>query len=164
MKTPRWRFTLRSSLVAVAVFALIAAGARSILLEPPDPVIPEGARLFVPTVASFVTAVAYSHETPPPWAAGNCFELSVRLRPARDHRVWGKHVVNMHYENFAEIVRRLGITTIEVQHVGGCFLVVDPRIPRRWLLESPCQCTLPPVYHTVLSKHPDKFRGPAARQ
>ena len=50
-------------------------------------------------------------------------------------------------------------------HRGGCFLVVDPRIPRRWLLQRPCSsCTSAPVRAAALAKHADKFRGPDAQQ
>ena len=69
----------------------------------------------------------------------------------------------MHHENFEEVVRRLGLKTVEVEHIGGCFLVVDPRIPRRWLRERPCaMCTPATVVDAALARHADKFREPDA--
>ena len=55
----------------------------------------------------------------------------------------GYHVANMHFENFEEVVRRLGLKMVEVEHIGGCFLVVDPRVPRRWLRERPWRDATP---------------------
>jgi hypothetical protein len=70
----------------------------------------------------------------------------------------------MSTENFKEIVRRLGLKTVEVEHIGGCFLVVDPRIPRRWRRERPCSGCVPAhVRAALLTKHADEFREPAAR-
>jgi hypothetical protein len=68
MRTPRWRFTVRGALVAVALFGLIAAGARLLL---PSPLCPR-ARLRVPTPALSVTLVGFLSKTPPPWPEGNC--------------------------------------------------------------------------------------------
>src|SRR4051812_30051763 len=59
-------------------------------------------------------------------------------RVGRRH-VRGDHVTHMHPENFEEVVRRLGLTTVEVEHIGWCFLVGDRRIPRHWLRERPCE-------------------------
>ena len=160
MRTPTWRFTLRDALVAIALLGLIAAGARRLWPEPPLARLPEGARLRVPTQPLWVTAVAFPlPKTPPPWPAGNCFQLSpLPLSPWAGRRdAQGYHVANMHYENFEAIARRLGLKAVEVEHRGGCFLVVDSRIPRGWLLQRPCS-TCTPVPDGLLAKHADKFR------
>ena len=163
MKTPTWRFTVRDALVAVALLCLIAAGARHFLPEPPPARIPEGARLRVPTQAGSITLVGYFHRTPPPWPTGNCFALSPHPRRPGQSDSRGYHVTNMHHENFEEVVKRLRLKMVEVEHIGGCFLVVDPRIPRRWLLEGPCaMCTPSTVADAALAKHADKFREPDA--
>jgi len=164
MKTPTWRFTLKSALVAIAVVALIAARLRYFLPEPPASPIPEGAKLHVPVAASFVMQVGVLRDGPPPWPDGNCFNLLPAPRRARGALSLGKPVINMHHENFKEVVTRLRMTTVEVEHFGGCFLVVDPRIPRRWLRERPCPCTLDAVGDAFLSKHVDRFREPAGSQ
>jgi hypothetical protein len=162
MRTPRWRFTVRGALVAVALFGLIAAGARLLLPEPP---LSEGARLRVPTRALSVTLVGFLSKTPPPWPEGNCLALSPRppSRWAGRPDIRGYHVANMHYENFEEVVKRLGLDAVAVEVRGGCFLVVDPRIPRRWLRERPCpSCTRAP--NAFWAKHADKFRARQAQQ
>src|SRR5690242_3428019 len=133
MKSPALRFSLRRSMVAVALLGLLAAGVRSLLPPPPEAPITEGARLRVPAVAGSVTAVGVFHRTPPPWPSGNCFTLSPRPRRAGRHSFQEPHVANMHFENFREVVRRLSLKAVEVEYRGGCLLVVDPRIPRRWL-------------------------------
>src|SRR5207248_582206 len=142
--------TVRGALIAIALLALIAAGVRSFLPEPPlppvpDP-IPEGVRLRVPARVGSATAVCFSHTTPPPWPWGNSFALAPYAGTAGrpDAREW--HVANMHFENYVEAVRRWGLKSVEVERIGGCFFVVDPRIPRRWLLEDPCpSCAPDPV-------------------
>jgi hypothetical protein len=132
MKSPKWRFTLRSLLVAVALFSLIAAAAQWI---PPASLalpIPEGARFRVPVTVRMTTAMALRYKTPAPWPKGNQFSLSTP-HSTFGRREFGLIVLNMHAENFREVVKRLGLTTVEVQHVGGRYLVVDPHIPPEWL-------------------------------
>jgi hypothetical protein len=66
----------------------------------------------------------------------------------------------MRWENFSAIVKRLKITHVEVMHVGGCFLVVDDRIPRAWLCEKPCAtCAGNSVASALLTKRPLRFRA-----
>jgi hypothetical protein len=158
MERPRWRFMLRGWLVAVALLGVIVAGVRHLLPAPP---LSDGARLFVPAVVGMRTAVSHSHETPPPWPRGNCFELSTGARgrpdPARE-----LHVINMHAENFQEVVRQLGLTKVEVEVVGGQLLVVDPRIARRWLREGPCS-TCCRNGDVILPKYADRFGEPALK-
>jgi hypothetical protein len=161
MKILRWRSTLRGWLIAVALLGVIAALFRTLLPEPPAPRLPEGARLFVPAVVGMRTLVAPLHRAPPPWPTGNCFELPPR---ARDRRVppSGLHVINMHAENFEEVVKRLGLTSVEVEVLGGQFLVVDPRIARRWLRETPCSsCSR--LRGPIPPKYADRFSEPAPR-
>jgi hypothetical protein len=167
MRTLMWRFKVRDALVAVAILGLIAAGARRLLRSPPLPHLTEGARLEIPTQATSVTMVGFDPKSPPPWSAGNCFALSP-LAPANragGHHVLEYHVANMHWENFEEVVRRLDLKRVEVEHIGGCFLVVDPRIPRRWRRERPCPaCTPASVRDALLTKHADRFREQGAQQ
>jgi hypothetical protein len=161
MRTPTWRFTVRDALVAVALLGLIAAGARLLWPEPPPPRLSDGARLRVPTQPLCVTAVGFFRRTPPPWPAGNCFELSPLplSRRAKPMLAQGYHVANMHYENFEEVVKRLGLKAVEVEYIGGCFLVVDTRIPRRWRREGPCPTCIPAsIRDALLKKHAEKFR------
>jgi hypothetical protein len=158
MERPRWRFMLRGWLVTVALLGVIVAGVRHLLPAPP---LQEGARLFVPAVVGMRTAVGHSHETPPPWPRGNCFKLSTGAR-GRPDPTRGLHVINMHAENFEEVVKRLGLTSVEVEHVGGQFFVVDPRIARRWLREGPCS-TCSRIGGSVPTKYADRFGEPAPR-
>ncbi len=162
MKTMWRRFFLRGMLVGVAILALVSAFVRRYLPEPPDPIIPEGARLYIPPIRGTTTLVGYISKRPTPWPRGNCFEMSPW--PRKPGVILGKerHVLNMHAENFEEIVKKLGLKTVEVQNVGGFFLVVDPRIPREWFKESPCRhCVRAGVADTVLTRHRDKFRRPS---
>jgi hypothetical protein len=66
----------------------------------------------------------------------------------------------MHAENFEEVVKRLGLRSVEVVHLGGQFLVVDPRIARRWLRQTPCrQCST--FGNAIPAKYADGFSEPA---
>jgi hypothetical protein len=161
MKIPRWRSTLRGWLIAVALLGVIAALTRSLLPEPPAPRLSEGARLFVPAVVGMRTAVARLHKAPPPWPTGNCFELPTRAQDRRGPPQ-GLHVIDMHAENFEEVVKRLGLTSVEVEILGGQFLVVDPRIARRWLRETPCS-TCSGIGEAIPPKYADRFSEPAPR-
>jgi hypothetical protein len=51
----------------------------------------------------------------------------------------GWQLVNMHAENFHEVVKRLGLKSLELGLLTnhGC-LVVDSRVPRSWFLSRPC--------------------------
>ena len=160
--SPPVRRPLTIGLSVVAGLALIASIAVALLPELPPS---EGARLRVPTQALSVTLVGFDPKTPPPWPVGNCFELSPLPLSRRRGRpdIRGYHVANMHHENFAEVVKRLGLDTVEVEVRGGCFLVVDPRIPRQWLRERPCPtCTRDP--NSFWAKHADRFRAQQAQQ
>jgi hypothetical protein len=68
----------------------------------------------------------------------------------------------MHAENFEEVVKRLGLTSVAVEHLNGGFFVVDPRIPRRWFREKPCsQCFK--ISSADLAKYADRFREPSPK-
>ena len=156
------RFTVRSSLVAIAILGLCAAAARQLLPEP-IPTLTAGMRLEVPARPQMVTAVGFNRDSPPPWRTGNCFDLSpVPLsRRTEKNLCPGYHVANMHRENFQEIVKRLGLKRVLVEFDGQVFLVVDSRIPRDWLREQPClHCISAPMRDALVTKHPDRFSKP----
>jgi hypothetical protein len=157
------RFTVRSSLVAIAIVGLCAAAARQLLPERAPLPLTAGMRLEVPARAGMVTMVAFDWKPPPPWRKGNCFTLSPLPQPRQIGRNigFGHHVANMHWENFQEIVKRLGLKRVLVEFDGRFFLVVDSRIPHGWLLKKPCpSCIFTPTRDALLAAHPDKFRKP----
>jgi hypothetical protein len=157
------RFALRSALVAIAILGLCAAAARQLLPEPDPPPLTAGMRLYVPARAGMVTTVAHDLTPPPPWRDGNCFTMHPLPRPRQigTNIDLGHHVANMHFENFEEIVKRLGLKRVLVEFDGRFLLVVDSRIPRDWLLEKPCpSCIFAPTRDALLAKYPDKFRKP----
>jgi len=157
------RFTVRSSLVAIAILGLCAAAARQLLPEPIPPPLTAGMRLEVPVRPQMVTAVAFNRDPPPPWRKGNCFDLSPLPLSRRTEKNLGSgyYVANMHWESFQEIVRRLGLKRVLVEFDGQFFLVVDSRIPRDWLREQPCpSCISAPMRDALLTEHLDRFSKP----
>jgi hypothetical protein len=127
-------------------------------------------RVMVPATIRMQTIVfTYSD---PPQSRGDCFDVSPTPperggwgRP-RDP-LWGDplwKVCNMHAQNFAGIVERLGLRTVEVQPLGeGRCLITDPRIPRDWLLDRPCPtCFREPEAEDLLRRYPERFHPPAA--
>jgi hypothetical protein len=125
-------------------------------------------RFMVPAVLGVRTLVGFSHRTPPPWPRGNCFGMSVKTRwlgPIRGTPKVGGHVLNMHAENFSEVVKRLKLQSVEIQPVAeAACLITDPRIPREWLLEEPCRtCFGGPGSEGPLRHYPDHFRIPLHR-
>ena len=157
------RFTVRSSLVAIAILGLCAAAARQLLPEPIPLPLTAGMRLEVPARPQMVTAIAFNRDPSPPWRTGNCFDLSpVPLSRRKERNLApGYHVANMHSENFKEIVRRLRLKRVLVEFDGESFLVVDSRIPRDWLRERPClHCISAPMADALLTEHPDRFSKP----
>jgi hypothetical protein len=144
----------------VALLAVITAGIKSLVPRPPIP-IPEGARLLIPARVGMSTLVGFTPTAPPPWQHGNCFEL-LHGDQGREPCSRGMHVINMQLENFREIVKRLKMTNVEVEHVGGEFLVVDARIPRRWLRERPCSgCSR--ISKAKLAKYANRFGEPSLK-
>jgi hypothetical protein len=156
MRSNRWK-----ALVVVVVLGVIVTGTKSLLSGPIDSQLAEGEKLSVPAVVGMSTLVGYSRKSPPPWTSGNCFELTAGAQDRRDPAE-GFHVINMHAENFKEIVKLLALKDVEVELVGGQFLVVDRRITRRWFREKPCP-TCSRFGGANLTKYADKFSGPAAK-
>jgi hypothetical protein len=129
-------------------------------------------RVMVPATIRRKTIVfTYSD---PPRPRGDCFDVSPTPperggwgRPQDQlfgggNRLW--QVCNMHAQNFAGIVERLGLRTVEVQRLGeGRCLITDPRIPRDWLLDRPCPtCFREPEAEDLLRRYPERFHPPAA--
>ena len=110
-----------------------------------------------PTLAGFYgkTSVIHRHTSPPPWPdAGNCFsvlpkstfyrEWCLHWLPGQRKPIEGWRVINMHAENFEALCRQQGFRWVLVERVGErhC-LIVDPRVPREWLLHAPCTLCVP---------------------
>src|SRR5262245_12669754 len=144
-----WRSSLGAcGLFAAAVAVALAADWWRARNSAPAPV-----DLEVPARMARANQVAARTDGPPPWPRGNCFFLA--LEPLRPDARW-LSVVNMHYENFARVVRDLDLETVRVRPVGDhrC-LVTDPRIPRNWLLDEPCGiCVPPPVRRELIEAYP----------
>jgi hypothetical protein len=103
----------------------------------------------------------------PPWAQGDCFEvlplsswILSTYAPLPGYHPSGWHVVNMHAENFEEIVKRKGIKSIKIERIDERYcLIVDPRIPRSWFLSKPCpRCVGLELAPGLLMRHADWFR------
>jgi hypothetical protein len=123
---------LSLSLLGRAALALLVAGS--------------GDRVMVPAMATSQTQVGLIRKLGPPWPTGNCFTVSTR--PLMGGRLSGPRtgelsVCNMNAENFQSIVGQLGLRTVEIELIDEYHcLISDPKIPRVWLLESPCQVCL----------------------
>jgi len=132
-------------LVAALIIVAVAADWWMARQRPPD--------MDVPAEVGWMTVVGYpnNERTPPPWPGGNCFSLADEPQ---------MHVVNMHAANFARIVRDLGLETVRVRRVGKSqCLVIDPRIPRSWLMTAPCTiCTPPDLARDLAAAYPEWFR------
>ena len=111
-------------------------------------------RVVVPISGHIMTAMAFHRTTPAPWTNGNTLEFRVHRPASPEHpeeqTSW--RAINIHAENFHEIVGRLGIKSVElhvlhttrlpseVQETGkptrtvmmdqGYAVVTDRRIPR----------------------------------
>jgi hypothetical protein len=112
--------------------------------------------------------------------------LTVELDPAQlearpagmaDLARW--RVFNIHAQNFYEITKRLGLTSVqaEVIHKGlrrqttisnpgqetvqmvdeGDCIITDPRITKDWLRSSPCVCYSKSDWGKYLAIYPEKF-------
>src|SRR5260221_10374437 len=99
----------------------------------------------VPARVFILTAVGYFHQTPGPWPNGNSFIVAPRWawvmrgpvgkyirhlvpnRLAFESERAGWSVINMHAENFSEIVRQLKLESVEIFLLDDrTCLVVDP--------------------------------------
>jgi hypothetical protein len=85
------------------------------------------------------TAVGYRYTNRPPWPEGNCVTLKSKTNgvsglPAGH---WG--LVNMHAENYGQLVKRRGFKSLELGLLADqrC-IVVDARVPQEWFLSRPC--------------------------
>ena len=122
-------------------------------------------RVLVLTAIRGQTEVGFVNRGPAPWPRGNCFTVAPSVRwgwRLRGTRNPDWRVCNMHAENFSEIVKRLGLQTVEVLPFNESYcLITDQRIPREWLLEKPCsQCVREPVGEELLARYPGRFRDP----
>ena len=126
-------------------------------VSPPTPDRPQ--RMALPVRSRFTTAVGYNHTGPPPWPSGNCFWLYPDPTGQAGPRF---HVDNMHAENFERLVRDLGLETVEVLCVSpGHCVVVDPRIPREWFRQAPCNhCVQPPLRDQLQERYAEWFSQP----
>jgi hypothetical protein len=110
----------------------------------------------VPAKATETTLVGMLSKNPPPWVKGNCIKVSPTPE-LREAERW--HVANMHGENFNAFVAKVSIKAIRVLPFEGRYcLIVDPRVPREWFLDVPCdQCVRGPVRDKITS-YPQFFR------
>jgi len=131
--------------------------------------------------AGMQTMVGYQYRTPAPWPAGNCFSAvpastwDFYLNQLQNTSWWRKYlprvgkrtradrgwlVVNMHAENFHAVCKQLNLKTVETEKLDDRFcLVVDWRIPRKWLLLTPKTCCAPiPMRRQLWRERPECFR------
>jgi hypothetical protein len=129
--------------VVIAWFSLAAAGGAASLPRP-QPREPSPARLRRVTVdlarvSGMQTLVGFSHTNPAPWLEGNCLTLESKTNAPSGLPPGPWRLVNMHAENFYELVKRQGFKTMDLglSDLQRCF-VVDTRVPREWLSSQPC--------------------------
>ena len=95
-------------------------------------------------------------------------------------------VFNIHAENFHEITKRLGLTSLEAEVVhkklvrqtvitghgpatvqtvdeGDC-IITDARIPKEWLRSGPCVCYSKTDWKEYLASYPDQFNAVLDKQ
>jgi hypothetical protein len=125
-------------------------------------------RVRVPATIRIRLQTLVFSDSDPPQPRGDCFYVA----PTPLWRGWWIaprdglwQVANLHAQNFAGIVRRLGLPTVEMQPLaGGRCLITDPRIPRDWLLDRPCRsCFREPEAADLVRRYPEHFRPPADR-
>jgi hypothetical protein len=125
-------------------------------------------RFIVSAANTGQTLVRFFYKTPPPWPRGNCFEVSSKPRwvgPVGGFQTTSWRVCNMHAENFSAVVPRLKPQEVQIQRVdGGRCLIIDPRIPREYLLNEPSPaCTQVPESQAFLRQYPEHFSKPLGR-
>jgi hypothetical protein len=137
------------------------------------------------------TCVGYFHSTPAPWPRGNCLTFEVNATELEGGRAGMADVVrwrvfNIHAENFHEITKRLGLTSVEAEVVhkklvrqtaitgqgpatvqtvdeGDC-IITDARIPKEWLRSRPCVCYSKTDWKEYLASYPDQFNAVLHKQ
>lgn len=114
------------------------------------------------------TAALYAYTTPPPWPVGNILSVMpgstwwwdrylARFRK-RSPMDMGWRVVNMHAENFHAACTNFGLKSVLVERLDDQLcLIVDPRIPRDWLLTTP-SCDPLALRQRIRSERPERFR------
>jgi len=84
------------------------------------------------------TLMAFHYTNPPPWPEGNQLALTSKTNANSGLPPGGWSLVNMHAENFGQIIKRRHFKTLEFGLLPDhrC-LVVDSRVPREWFLAEP---------------------------
>ena len=110
------------------------------------------------TTIQMSTLVGYSTSGNPPWPAGNCLTLSAKKDVPSNLPPGTWTVRNMTSENFQEFVKHneIGHLKLAVLNRGQCF-IVDPRIPRQWLLTGPCVTCTPLETRTQFRRRYSEF-------
>ena len=159
----RWRSHLGMCGLVLAAVALawVADWRRAAGPRPAPPVPPD--ELVVPARVGEATLVGYRHDGPPPWPAGNCFALAPDPGRPDGPRL---RVANMHAEGLPGWPGTWGWGRSGSAGWGmPTALVIDPRVPRDWLLAEPCpHCTPPALRRELAAAHPDRFRPRAAAE
>ena len=96
-------------------------------------------------VTGMTTLVGGLDSGEPPWPQGNCRWLASKTNAQYGLPAGEWLLVNMHAENFRELVKRRGLESLELGLLrkddqcgkDRCF-VVDSRVPREWLRAGPC--------------------------
>jgi hypothetical protein len=85
-----------------------------------------------------VTAMGFLHTNPPPWPRGNHLTLISKTNADSGLPEGEWALVNMHAENYAEIIKLRQFKTLEFGLMPDhrCF-VVDSRVPQEWFLDEP---------------------------
>jgi hypothetical protein len=120
-------------------------------------------RVDLSSLSSMITARAFHHTNPPPWPKGNHLSLSSKTNAASGLPPGWWSLVNMHAENYAQIIRRRNFRTLEFGLLPDhrC-MVVDSRVPRQWFLVEPL-ITQPEQRLSLKSRFARFFRqNPAA--
>ncbi|MCX6926115.1 MAG: hypothetical protein NT154_23340 [Verrucomicrobia bacterium] len=82
----------------------------------PDQAVPEMRRVTVDIskLSGTTTVVGYVHTNRPPWPYGNCQTFESKTNAASGLPTGGWLLVNMHAENFHEVVKRLHLKSLEL--------------------------------------------------
>lgn len=90
-------------------------------------------------LSTMQTLVGYRRTNQPPWPNGNCLTLSTKTNATSGLPPGEWRLVNLHAENFHELVKRQRLKSIELGLLSHhrCF-VLDVRVSHDWLLIRPC--------------------------